>query len=175
MSVDPDPNPSSSREEKKNPRQRQKHVLVSPEAKRSRLPSSLPVWGETRTEWVHSQSNFYHKFFLPPLASPAHSFSGTSSSARAFLKLASASSRSHREANGGRPDLHLLGRMGRPAAPPLPGGERRCVSPASALLSSMRVRAAAAAARGGSTFGTRTGGARYGERKLLLVVMAVVV
>ncbi|CAM9879134.1 unnamed protein product, partial [Ectocarpus sp. 12 AP-2014] len=104
------------------------------------------------------------------------SFSGTSSTAKAFLSLASsmartAPTRSNKEAASCRPDLHLLARNIYPAPGGVggrggdgrstsPGKERRCVSPASAMLSSMRGRAAAAANGNGAaaTFGFRSGG-----------------
>ncbi|CAN0532444.1 unnamed protein product, partial [Ectocarpus sp. 12 AP-2014] len=104
------------------------------------------------------------------------SFSGTSSTAKAFLSLASSMarttpSRSNKEAASCRPDLHLLARNTYPTPGGVggrggdgrstsPGKERRCVSPASAMLSSMRGRAPAAANGNGAaaTFGFRSGG-----------------
>ncbi|CAB1105905.1 unnamed protein product [Ectocarpus sp. CCAP 1310/34] len=107
------------------------------------------------------------------------SFSGTSSTAKAFLSLASSMARtnptrSNKEAASCRPDLHLLTRNTYPAPggvggrggdgrSTFPGKERRCVSPASAMLSSLRGRAAAAANGNGAaaTFGLRSGGMRF--------------
>ncbi|CAM9755772.1 unnamed protein product, partial [Pylaiella littoralis] len=107
------------------------------------------------------------------------SFSGTSSTARAFLSLAAAAATaastrggsSCKDDSNGRPDLHLIGRHAYPtgSGDTIGVGRKRCtsprvgqrpLSPASMMLSSMRMRAAAAAAgKGDKPFGLRSGGA----------------
>ncbi|CAM9729969.1 unnamed protein product [Scytosiphon promiscuus] len=103
----------------------------------------------------------------------SRSFSGTSSTAKAFLLLAASDSarrprgrqKDAAAAVDGRPDLHLLGRRADPtsamAATPgvTNGGRGRCMSPASAMLSSMRVRASAGTS-GAKSIGPRPGEAR---------------